>query len=722
MNKRELLGMRPLNATPKMMRLANVDKLEQRGSYYWSPNIYERTLYLRCLLQNEILKVSLFLPEYMRAGSRRPRYDLYLDRANRKFLTYDVMNQKWLTSKLDRLDWPYQAHCQEAPWLSNQDAARIKTYLGDQYAGCQGILEYQKEIREEALEARHRRETAAWDEDLTRVPPLPKDWERWVDKVGIRDNYLFYHYKKGGAKQGFCTFCGKEVPIKEKPRHNEAGRCACCRHEVTYKALGRISRLMTDRHDFYLLQRCRDGFVLREFYGYRYYTSETYRVPDVRWHENQRFLYDQRLNCHPYYWGDYKQRSLRWIAGTVPYSYYGNCHIGGEGRIYGKTLPTLSKNELQRTGLVYWLKKDHLFTNPKRYLTIVSDVPQAEQIWKANLPQLTQECLRDSDAVRTRIKDRNATELIKALGLTPRSFRRLREHNGGCDYLDWLHYEKESGKATPDELIDWFKKNHITVANLCFIRDRMSAVQVKNYMQRQMKELSMTAWEVLNTWADYLSMAKQLGIDTSDEIVYRVKLLRQRHDELAVRMKQRDSGKAAAEVLKKFPQVDEICRSLKEKFEYINEKEAYMVTAPTGALDIIVEGRMLNHCLSGSDRYWDRIQRHESYILFLRRSTAPHLPYYTLEVEPDGTVRQKRTQFDRQGPDIEEIKDFLARWQKVVAGRLDKTDRERSKKSRALRFEELQQMRKDRVVIRTGDLAGHLLADVLAEDLMETAA
>ena len=74
-----------------------------------------------------------------------------------------------------------------------------------------------------------------------------------------------------------------------------------------------------------------------------------------------------------------------------------------------------------------------------------------------------------------------------------------------------------------------------------------------------------------------------------------------------------------------FPKVDQICQSIKDKYEYGNE--SYAVVAPNGVLDIIVEGDFLNHCLRGSDRYWDRIQTYESYILFLRRASAVDIPY-----------------------------------------------------------------------------------------------
>jgi hypothetical protein len=248
----------------------------------------------------------------------------------------------------------------------------------------------------------------------------------------------------------------------------------------------------------------------------------------------------------------------------------------------------------------------------------------------------------------------------------------------------------------------------------------MNALQVYNYLRRQMKECKEPARQVLNTWRDYLSMAERLGIDTSDEIVYRVKLLRQRHDELVMRMQQKNCEQTAADVLKKFPNVNRICRTIEEKYTYSNDQ--YSVIVPNGALDIIVEGRMLSHCVGSSDRYWERIERNEAYILFLRRTSTPQLPYYTLEVEPDGTVRQKRTKFDRQGEDIEDAKAFLMEWQKVVAARLTAGDRKNAEKSRVLREQEFDQMRKDDVRIHVGDLAGQRMVDVLTADLMENAA
>lgn len=151
-------------------------------------------------------------------------------------------------------------------------------------------------------------------------------------------------------------------------------------------------------------------------------------------------------------------------------------------------------------------------------------------------------------------------------------------------------------------------------------------------------------------------------------------------------------------------------------------EEEYMVVAPENIFAIIKEGRMLHHCVGNDgsgERYYERMERRESFILFLRRTDEPEDPYYTLEIEPDGTVRQKRTLFDRQHEDIEQATDFLRRWQKVIAERLTGRDLKLAAESRILREKEFIQLKKDRVIIHTGHLAGRLLADVLMADLME---
>lgn len=723
MNKKELLAMRPLRATAKMLEAEWDDIPYKAPGEYGTPwRKYSR--FARCRVEDGILKVALFFPDYLRAGGRQPSYEVFLDRAEKKCITYDRMKDKWRAAKVDHLDWPYYVYATDSTWMSVGDQKTVQAYLGTEKGGYDGLLEYQEKLLDEALARRHKKVTDPWDADLSPTRGLPKDWDRWVDKVGIRENFIFYRYEKRGARQGYCTYCGKDVPIIGKPRYNKVSRCPCCRHEVTLKSIGKLGLFSTEWNCVYLLQPRPDGFVVREFWASRLYTSDNWKNPEIICSEKLRTIYDDQLNPRTYFWGDFKHRGYRWIKGMPntswysPESYY-YIHGNKPGRVYGKGLSRLLRTKLDGTGLKMFLNEDYFFMSPDEYLFALKEKCYKEWLSKADLPKLTEECLGSSRKLHnvfTGVKG----GLTKALCLDTPRLGRLRRNDGGVSFLGWLQWEKEQGTLLNDEIIRSFCEWGIGPSDLTFIQDRMSPLQVHNYLRRQAKECKETAYQVFTTWKDYLSMAEKLKMDTNDAIVYRVKLLHQRHNELTERIYQENSKDLAADVLKKFPAVDDICQAIKEKYQYKHGK--YAVVVPDGALDIIVEGKRLNHCVGGADRYWDRIQRHEAYILFLRKVPDLNMPYYTLEIEPDGTVRQLRTKFDRQEADIDDAREFLAMWQKEVTLRLTSEDRKAAADSRILREQEFEQMRRDNVIIHAGDLAGQRLVDVLTADLMENAA
>lgn len=466
------------------------------ATYGYVQEVCEYYAYLRCITQDGILKVAFFLPEHLRLDGSNPAYEVYLDKEKRQFITYNSLTQKWCESKLDRLDWKRLYWYAKTSWVSEEDMTAVQTYLGSDKKAVDAILQFQRDVRDEQLEQRHRRETDPWDKDMEQVPELPKDWSRWVDKVAIRQNYIYYHYKKGGAKTGYCTYCEKEVPIKVHPHHNQQGRCICCRHPVVFKAYGRAGYMQTEKHFAYLIQRCKDGFVVREFQADRTYRKESLPNSKLYCQEIRRTIYDRERKPRTYYWGLYKQRNMRWISGRpCSYGWYGS----DDGRVYGKTLPTLEQQELRCTGLVNWIRKQKS-VDPEKYLAVLERIPQMEQISKVKLPKLTKECFSSCGTVSELIKNHSAGSLIKALGLDSRRFQRLRLHNGGCDLLRWLQYEKGTGREIPDNVLLWMCQQNISPRDVQFIADRMSMVQVYNYVRRQMPSFRRNSHEVLRTW------------------------------------------------------------------------------------------------------------------------------------------------------------------------------------------------------------------------------
>ena len=445
-------------------------------------------------------------------------------------------------------------------------------------------------------------------------------------------------------------------------------------------------------------------------------------TPGFSVNEVRRVICDKdAIPQRAYYWGVYKQKNIRWIkTGISSHGYYWEDY---SGKVYGKTLPCLSKKELKKTGLMEYIR-GNTENDPEEYLVAYRQRPYIEKFVKAGLSKLAMEHIKEkysyhADEAPLSIQE---SSLIKLLGIDRTELQRLRQYNGGNRFLNWLQYEKASEKEIPDRIISWLCKEQITPKDLKFVREKMTVVQIHRYICRQMSENHMDSHDVINTWADYMSMAREMHMNTDDERVYRVRDLKKRHNELVQYCQKRGKSLAVqvGNILEEYPHVEEICQSIKQKYEY--EDEEYRIVVPEYVEEIVMEGRILQHCISNSDRYWDRIQNRESYILFLRRSAEPTKAFYTLEVEPDGTIRQKRSVLNEQYEDIKQATGFLRKWQKVVAKRLTDEDRSLAGQSRTLRMEEFEQLRKDHVTVRTGSLSGKLLVDVLMGDLMETAA
>lgn len=713
MKRKELKQLPVLWATTAMLKQAENEPMIESG-YYRKELRYEHECYARCKRFDRILKVAIYLTKNLAAGGRKPVYELFLDYDAQDFLTYSFVEKKWRTAMLHNL--PQQGFGISDAQISSRDSTVIGQYLHSKWGASAAIREFQEEIREKQLLARHKKETDPWDAAMALVPPLPKDWDRWVSKVGIEQNYMFYQYRRGGTKTGYCSYCDRVVSIR-KPKHNAFTRCPRCRKTVQFKSFGKMGRVRTGRNILYLMQPYPGGFVVREFWAERSYSKEKYRNVTAFCHEFRRAVFDADAKpVQAFYWGVYKQRTSRWIKGY-------NCGDGyypdESGRVYGRTIPYFAKTHLQRTGLPELIRVN-MKTDPEKYLAVLKTMPMLEQLTKAGLFQLVSECTQNYYSLRPLFQDGSARKgLAPKLGVNRLELSRLRKNQGGGAFLQWLQFENQVGTSISDFVIQWMCKESIQPQQLQFIADRMHYEQIQHYLSRQMHELNLSSSRVIEIWKDYLSMATRFGYDTNDPIVYRVRKLQQRHDELAVRNKKKELASCVEEILRAYPHVEQNLQAIQGKYAFADEQ--FQLQVPGTIEDILIDSWKLCHCIANSDTYWERIERKESYLLFVRKASDLHTPYYTVEAEPDGTVRQVRTYYNRQNGDIGEVRAFLKIWQKQLAKRLTQKDKQLAADSHELRIKELVQLRNDQVTIHTGDLAGRLLVDVLTEDLMEAA-
>lgn len=724
MIKKTLRTLRQLNATKEMMRKAKEDK-PTNSNKWWKSEIkypYKYGVYLRAQHLKGFLKVAVFATEWMRQGISTPCYEIFIDHENGQFITRKLdktyTETGWTRAMIDNLEnvedvklakyWDdglLSGSGAEDPWMDEHQAAYIKKTLQTNKSGYAAIVEYQRKCRQQDLAEMRRRETAPWDDDMARVPEEPKAFKRWVFHEAVSENYMIYTYSKTGAKEGWCTYCERTVQLKEKPLHGKIGICPRCKREITHKSSGKINTLATDWYKVQLVQNIDGGIAVRHFEAKKCWKGTINAELYLR--EDTRTLIMDGTKWQ-YSWELYKNIEHRWCRSS--YSNYGNWQ---GGLIYTGNMYHLSKTGLAHSSLPAVLKHNKKMTNAvvdwidaERYDSNI------ERCAKAGLYRLAGELAKNNGL----IKDRRATELTKALGIDRMRLSRLVAHDGGSLYLSYLQREKVDNTIYPDDILLDLVEKHITLSYLKTMLDHMTLVKAYNYLVRQSDQSDKNPMsQALTTYNDYMNMAERLKMDTSSEQIYKPKDLKKAHKKVIDLLSQAGWEKTAQDASKKFPKVNEELPRLL-KYEY--KGSAYQIVAPRTITDIVREGSLLGHCIHTCDFYYQRIETKESFIMFLRKNDDPEKPWYTLEVEPSGNIRQKRTVGDNQNDDLKAAVQFLHEWQQWLQKILSEEDKKLAKISEKKRKENYKKIREEKKKVWHGKLQGQLLADVLEADFL----
>lgn len=638
----------------------------------------------------------------------------FFDKDKRDFITYATVLQKWSGARLDNLLGIYDSYI-EKMMIEQEEKEFLLHYL--EIDSINKLYRWQQVCRETTRMEAYVRRGEKWDAVFEKIHSVPKDWEHWLLRHVVNDHYILYEYRKNGITTGICSRCGK-IQTLDHPKYNGSGKCKKCGAIISYKSVGKCPRIVTDNYNAHLLQKMEDKVVSRQYRGFVVYDPKKWEEPKLYFWEERRILIDSDGIMEAYSYEEYKDKKMHWIPARLSgmqteYYYHNPYFYSSQGLVYRRTLPALNAGLLKHTGIKIAAETGIKFS-PEAYLTAVQRYPVLEKIGKAGLLYLYKEYLTKQAVIS--LKDKG--ELHKSLGIRRDQLKRLRMQNGGTAYLEWLQFEYTEGKDLAEEIRFWFMENKIQPEHLFFIRDCMSPIQVKHYLCRQKNLMAGKSYkEILSVWKDYLQMAKDCGMNTKDAIIYRTGNLEKRHNELVLLIEEKKKKQDAQEILKRFPELNDVLKTLKEKYEY--QDDTYAIIAPDDVTDIIHEGNTLHHCINKTDTYFERIEKKESFLLFLRKANDLETPYYTLEVEPGGTIRQKRTEYDRQNKDLEKASIFLKQWQHVIRKRLEQTDHVLAGKSRLLRMQEIRKLREDQVAIHHGIYQGELLADILEADLME---
>lgn len=548
------------------------------------------------------------------------------------------------------------------------------------------------------------------------TPKIPEDFYRWLHEDVFGKKYLFQRKdKEKGDVACTCNACMKKW--RQKKAVGNGGKiCPKCgaRVQGTYRDEETASETL------FLLQPCTgsEKWIERMFLAKCTYRpkKETF----IKLDEEIRIIVDKGSswgNCYyedfissdgkPLFWNT-NRHSLRIREGYLYPGTIRDCAGIWPGTIRNVGLDILAAKLVK--------------ANYNNILTTWHHKPWFEYLVKGGFTKLIRETTVSTyiNGFKSGLINEHGKTMQEVFRLSSGRIDRLRQANGGYRMLGWLQYEETMGQKITQENMEyltkhfWPDQSDVWKALASFRSPNVLA----NYIRRQSKEMKETPSAVLGIWVDYRDMAEKQGLNISHEMFYKPKNLKEAHDTCVREAQMAEGRERAKEILKKFPDVEKNMDRIRDKYNYAGDE--YCVIVPDGIPDIIHEGRALGHCIDSTDRYFDRINQNISYLVFLRRTSAPTVPWYTLEIEPGGTIRQQRTTGNNQNKeDIKEYTPFIREWQGEVRKRMSQSDMDQAERSKAVRMQEYRDLREKKEKVWHGKLAGKLLADVLEADLIE---
>lgn len=233
--------------------------------------------------------------------------------------------------------------------------------------------------------------------------------------------------------------------------------------------------------------------------------------------------------------------------------------------------------------------------------------------------------------------------------------------NGGChfdDLKDFRFMQRHGLVRDLEEFVTQAKGlSHPNLRRLVQKGAKLASVRLERAVGyiRSFQEDNVVMAQI---WVDYLDASRALKYDLSRDDVRMPKNLLERHDEAARAVRAVEDEKQ----IKRY-------RVRREKLaaQFAFSADGLTIVVPGGVQDIVREGKILKHCVGG---YADRHVEGKVTILFLRRESAPAVPYITIEMSTENNckalrIRQihgyKNDMGARQPPEAKHA-EFLGKW------------------------------------------------------------
>lgn len=263
------------------------------------------------------------------------------------------------------------------------------------------------------------------------------------------------------------------------------------------------------------------------------------------------------------------------------------------------------------------------------------------------------------------IKNKNTTSLVKATEMSAKQLTILQKHiqttkENTLYYFLRLNQLSLPFKGLQDEMFekllsiildDSVSNSDLTVYNELILSKRGEINQklnkIKGYIENRFWEYR-RCWESLKD-LDKLDLSEFPELPKVTELYNLIPTIQCKLQEYQDVLKYEEWNKKYSAFIENL-----------KKYEFSND--TYCIVIPKVIQELDIEGNVLHHCVAS---YKNNVANGKEIILFLRKVTDPKTPFYTIDLDEDGFIRQIHTKYNGNiidDPEKDKIKVFLDSW------------------------------------------------------------
>lgn len=658
-------------------------------------------------------KKHLFVEVYQNQKEHKTVPVVRIVLAKKEFWNYFPATEQWTRQKVEenggygKLIWAeeYSSRVEkedENILQSTEDLERIKKFckvripVYYETRWWEYIYGHEDDIVTVArIDRKHRRfvrRQEALKDRMTHTAKLPeKRILEYANRIYFHDKHHLYYKKHGSWAKIACSKCGGVTDARwkdgisyesqfqkhiDEPREGKYGECPMCGAFGMYKCQGKIKGEYSEKIHLFLGQKYKeDGVVLRYVEIEKAWTlgfikgndgPEMYNAAEeLSGVEVARAYFEPgkkvQIDYHKHDW--YRNED-----------YWDDCNLYGLANIEIKAAPIMPETyeELKNTVFRYSGLKEYAAqvkeVNPIRYLQTYQKTPQMEMLAKMGLSE-TAEAVNDGHVGI--VVDASAKRLDAFLGIRAERVKKLIEEKGNLRLLRVLQIEKSLEQHWTEEQVDHLRETGLDIAHIAFVLNYMTTQKLLNRIEKYAgcaygTDYGKGATRIRNTeimYIDYLIMREKRGYDLNNSVYQQPRDLRGAHAQMVAETTREEVKKRLKETEEKYPNIKKRYRGLRK--EYCYEDAAYLIRPARSAEEIVMEGRILHHCVGG-DGYLSKHNEGKSYILMLRFRKEPETPYITVEINPEQKeIVQWYGEKDTK-PDEKNIQIWLDAWLKKL--------------------------------------------------------